>query len=76
MHANLPSGQRNENPRKRANNNPAKTKKETRMNPLTQFKQISIPPSLLTSALITLIALIIVPALLGEGTQHREGLRM
>ena len=73
MHANLPSGQRNENPRKRANNNPAKTKKETRMNPLTQFKQISIPPSLLTSALITLIALIIVPALLGEGTQHREG---
>src|SRR5215216_3925955 len=73
MHANLPSGQRNENPRKRANNNPTKTKKETRMNPLTQVKKISIPPSLLTPALIALTALVVLPALLGEGTQHREG---
>ena len=42
------------------------------MNPLTQFKKISIPPLRMAPALFALTALMIVPALLGEGTQHRE----
>ena len=42
------------------------------MNPLTQFKKISIPPLLIAQALVALTALIVVPALLGEGTQHPD----
>src|SRR5205809_2997979 len=55
------------------NNNPASTKKGTTMNPLTQFKKISVPPLLIAAALVALTALILVPLLLSEGTQHREG---
>jgi hypothetical protein len=36
------------------------------MNPLTQFKKISIPPLLIAQALVALTALIVVPAVLGE----------
>jgi hypothetical protein len=43
------------------------------MNPLTQFKKISIPPLCIAQALVALTALMIVPPLLGDGTQHREG---
>src|SRR5438128_7824259 len=53
------------------NNNPASTKKGTTMNPLTQFKKILIPQLLIAPALVALTALIVVPVLLGDGTQHR-----
>jgi hypothetical protein len=49
---------------------PASTK--ITMNPLTHFKKISILPPLVARALIALIALIVAPALLGDGTQHRD----
>src|SRR5438034_1803631 len=52
-------------------NNPASTKKGTTMNPLTQFKKISVPPLLIAQALVALTALMVVPAVLGDGTQHR-----
>ncbi len=42
------------------------------MNPLTQFKKISIRHLVIALALVALTALIVVPALLGDGTQHRE----
>jgi len=37
---------------KHANNNPASPKKETKMNPLTQFKKISILPLLVALTLL------------------------
>ena len=43
------------------------------MNPLTQFKKIAILLHILAPALVALTALILAPAALGEGTQHREG---
>jgi hypothetical protein len=43
------------------------------MNRLTQLKKISIQRPLTAPALVALIALIVVPTLFGEGTQHREG---
>src|SRR2546430_10328075 len=42
------------------------------MNPLTQFKKISILPPRIASALVTLTALMVVPVVLGDGTQHRD----
>jgi hypothetical protein len=42
------------------------------MNPLTQFKRISIPPLRIAPAFVALTALLVVPTLLGEGTQHRD----
>jgi len=42
------------------------------MNSLTQLKKISIPQLVIAPALVALTALMIVPALLGEGTQHRD----
>src|SRR5438874_10045031 len=52
---------------------PATTKKGRTMNPLTQFKKIAILLHILAPALVALTALILAPAALGEGTQHREG---
>src|SRR5438046_4364276 len=53
-------------------NNPASTKKGRTMNPLTQFKKIlSLPPHI-AKAFVVLTALMVVPALLGDGTQHRD----
>jgi hypothetical protein len=46
--------------------------KGTIMNPPTQFKKISIPPLRIAPAFVALTALTIMPALLGEGTQHRD----
>src|SRR6266566_8487399 len=43
------------------------------MNPLTHFKKISILPLPIGSVLVALSALLVVPTLLAEGTQHREG---
>src|SRR6266480_2908724 len=43
------------------------------MNPLTHFKKISILPLPIRSVLVALSALLVVPTLLAEGTQHREG---
>src|SRR5437867_9215689 len=54
------------------NNNPASTKKGRTMNPLTQFKKISILLHILAPALVAVIALMVVPAVLGDGTQHRD----
>jgi len=48
-------------------------KKEIIMNPLTQLKKTSIRALRIAPVLVALTALMIVPALLGEGTQHREG---
>src|ERR1044072_2238421 len=42
------------------------------MNPLTQFKKISIQPLFIAQVLVGLTASMIVPAVLGEGTQHRD----
>jgi len=42
------------------------------MNPLIQFKKISIPPLRMTPVLVALTALTAVPALLGQGQQHRD----
>ena len=42
------------------------------MNPLLQLKKISIPPSCFALAFVALSALMAVPTLLGEGTQHRD----
>ena len=47
--------------------------KGTIMNPPTQFKKISIPPLRIAPAFVALTALLVVPTLSGEGTQHREG---
>ncbi len=58
---------------KHANNNPASRMKETIMNPLTEFKKLSILPLRITQAFVVVTMLLMVPALLGEGTQHREG---
>ena len=41
------------------------------MNPLTQFKKISILPPLIAPSLVALTALMLVPAVLGDGTQQR-----
>src|SRR5216684_1147546 len=49
-----------------------KREKGTKMNPLTQFKRISIPPLRIGPAFVALTALTIMQALLGEGTQHRD----
>jgi hypothetical protein len=43
------------------------------MNSQPQFKKISILPHLIAPAFVALTALMVVPALLGQGTQHREG---
>ena len=50
----------------------AKTMKGTTMNPLTLFNKISILPLRIAQALAAFIALTAVPAVLGEGTQHRD----
>jgi hypothetical protein len=42
------------------------------MNLQTQFKKISIPPLRMALAFVALSALIMVPTLSGEGTQHRD----
>src|SRR5204863_8240096 len=57
---------------KHANNNPA-SMKETIMNPLTEFKKLSILPLRITQAFVVVTMLLMVPALLGQATQHREG---
>ena len=58
---------------KHANNNPASTKKGTIMNSLPQFKKIPILSSVIAQALVALTMAMFLPAVLGEGTQHREG---
>jgi hypothetical protein len=42
------------------------------MNPLTQFKKISIQPLFIAEVLVVLTTSMEVPAVLGEGTQHRD----
>jgi len=47
------------------------------MNPLAQFKKISIPPLRIAPAFVALTALMIMPALLGKAPSiETQGLRM